>query len=109
MSKPRRRCPECYLPSAHKSRFCCPEHQRAFNNRQACEGKAAIALAKAWALGRGGGNTAPNPISRVAMRELTAMLKDLNDADKAAGRMPATEYVELLMANESRYFDRRRS
>lgn len=65
-------------------------------------------LAMAWAQGQGGGNTAPNPISRVAMRELTALLKDMNDADKAAGRMPATEYVELLMANQSRYFDRHR-
>lgn len=59
-------------------------------------------------MGKGGGHTPGLPISRRAMAEMTALARELNAADKAAGRMPATEYAELLMANQSRYFDRRR-
>jgi hypothetical protein len=42
------------------------------------------------------------------MREMTQIARDLNDADREAGRMNALDYAALLTADGSMHFDRRR-
>jgi hypothetical protein len=105
-----RQCPECrrWHPRP-RSQFCSPAHQKAWNNRQNGEGAAIVAMVKAAMLGRGGGHTPGHPIARAAMREMAQIARQLNNADKDAGRMSALGYAAILMADGSRHFDRRRS
>jgi molybdenum-dependent DNA-binding transcriptional regulator ModE len=105
-----RQCPECRKwHSRPRSQFCSTHHQGAWNNRQKAEGAAIVAMVKAAMAGRGGGHTPGHPIGRVAMREMTQIARQLNDADREAGRMSALDYAAILMADGSRHFDRRRT
>lgn len=110
MTKPieMRHCPECQAEfvSRYGSRFCCKEHQRAWNNRQTSEGKALVALVKAAQMGKGGGHTKPDPIGTAAMREMWQLARALNAADAKANRMSALDYAGILMGDKSLWFDR---
>lgn len=108
-----RRCFECgeTLPEGSKRVFCGPPRrcQKAHNNRMVKEGVSLVPLLKAFALGRGGGNSQADPRSREAFRELTRYARDLNDADKAKGRPSALDYYSHLTRDGSQYTDRQRT
>jgi len=63
----------------------------------------------AWIEGKGGGNTPAHPVAGKAMRELTQIVRDFIDEDRAAGRPPATDYMESLFATGFLYVDRKRN
>lgn len=108
-----RTCPECQAPVKReegarggKKHFCCNEHKVTYQARQAKEGRAIIALAKAWRMAR---NSPSNKdIGSQAFAELCRMLDGFNAGDKADGRAPATEYARTLFADGRLYIDRRR-
>lgn len=111
-AKPTRICAECGKPFSPGNRpgrqFCCPAHKTAFQNRAAVEGRAIIALAKAWRVGRNTRDPAEKEISSCAMSELCTVLDTFLREDREAGRPGPLPYAKSLLANGVRYIDRRR-
>lgn len=102
-------CPECQAPVARKSakgrapKFCCDAHARAYNNRLLQEGAAAIAFLKGWRVDRGSG-----PIAKDCLTELCAIADHFNARDLEAGRVRADYYAATILADGTKYIDRRR-
>lgn len=107
-----RTCPECGAPVIRKEgrggvkTFCCPEHKTAFQSRQALEGRAIIALAKAWREARN--RREDREVGAAALAEMCRIIDGFNAQDRAAGRPRTTEYVRRDMARGYAYQDRRK-
>lgn len=104
-----RLCPECKMPVARKSpkgrapKFCSPAHAQAYNNRLLQEGAALVAFAKGWRVDRGSG-----PIAKDCLTEMCAILDHFNARDLEAGRVRADYYAATILADGTKYIDRRR-
>lgn len=107
-------CPECGTelprrPAGARGQaptFCCTAHKTAFQNRQAVQGRAIIAMAKAWRAARN--RKEDSGIGREALTEMSAILDSFIADDRAAGRPRPTEYARTLL-NQGRYIDRQRT
>lgn len=101
-------CAECgtsFVPARPQQQFCESAHKIAFQNRAAAEGRAVIALAKAWRASR---NSAANrELGSKCLSELAAILDLFNSDDRAAGRPSPMIYAESLL-KQGRFIDRRR-
>jgi hypothetical protein len=111
---PRGVCAECgqrFHINRPQQQFCSPAHAKAFQNRQLTEGRAVVALAKAWRSGRnlGKGPEAEDQreVARQALSELCAILDSFNAADRDAGRPNPLHYAKGLL-RQGRYIDRQR-
>lgn len=104
-------CGERFHINRPQQQFCCPAHAKAFQNRMLSEGRAVVALAKAWRAGRNLGNGPEaeenREVARQALSELCAILDGFNAADKAAGRPNPLHYAKGLLRG-GRYIDRSR-
>jgi hypothetical protein len=110
---PRNVCCECGQPfKAVRSHqlFCSKEHAKTFQNRQLAEGRAVIALAKAWRVGRNVKGSTPEAekLKRTASEALTELCSVLdffiaNDRDE--GRPNPLVYAKGLLRS-GRYIDR---
>ena len=112
--QPKGICAECgerFHINRPQQQFCCPAHNKAFQNRMLSEGRAVVALAKAWRAGRnlGKGPDAEEgrEIARQVLSEMCAILDGFNAADKAAGRPNPLHYAKGLLRG-GRYIDRAR-
>jgi hypothetical protein len=113
--QPKGLCAECGC-RFHKVRpqqqFCSSAHKTAFQNRQNVEGRAVVALAKAWRAGRNLGKgpeaESQREVARQALSELCSILDSFNAADKADGRPNPLHYAKGLL-QAGRYIDRQRS
>lgn len=106
-------CGETFIPNSYQQQFCSPAHKTAFQNRAAVEGRAILALAKAWRAGRnvkGSGEDAEKrkAVASRALSEMCAILDSFMADDAAAGRPNPLEYAGRLLANGSRFIDRQR-
>ena len=102
-------CPNCGNPFKRKSyqqSFCGKECKIAFQNRAAAEGRAIVALAKAWRASRNA--KANREIGAQCLAELCSILDSFNSEDRAAGRPSPIGYAKGLLA-QGRYIDRQRS
>jgi hypothetical protein len=102
----RRSCAECgqpFKPSRFHQSFCCPAHKVAFQNRAAVEGRAIIALAKAWRASRN--RREDSALGSQCLSELCTILDEFNARDREAGRPAAQAYAKRLLAM-GRYMDR---
>jgi hypothetical protein len=96
-------CCECgaeFVPNRPQQQFCTPKHKTEFQNRAAAEGRALVALAKAWRAKRGSGETA-----KAAFKEFVSILDLFNAQDRAAGRPNPEAYAAQLL-KQGRYIDR---
>jgi hypothetical protein len=102
-----RECPECGTsfsppvkgPGQHQE-FCSDAHRIAFKNREKAQGSVLITVAKAWRKARGSGE-----IGKAAFAEMTAILDQLLDDDRKAGRRLPEGYMRRRLAVP--YMDRR--
>lgn len=100
-------CPECAGEVARRSArgpmptFCSPECRRSHSNRHIVEGRAVIALLKAWRIERGQGE-----VAKEAFAESIRILDQFNTQDRAAGRPRADLYAAKLLADGTRFMDR---
>ena len=109
-----KQCPECGAPIAPRPAgkrgqaptFCCTAHQTAFQQRQFQQGRAIIALAKAWRSSRN--RKEDRETGAAALSEMSAILDSFNFDDAKAGRPRPAEYAAHLLAN-GRFIDRRRA
>ena len=103
-------CPDCSASFTvrKRARFCSRRCQSRFADRMAAEGKLLAPLVKAMMATRAGGGRKAPTVNGQARSELTRIARLLNDADRAAGRPPATAYVERCFADGTLYMDRRR-
>lgn len=106
-------CPECgtevrRIPGQRggKKHFCSEACKTAFQSRAAKEGRAIIAIAKAWRMARSRPND--KDIGKDAFAELCRVLDDFNAQDRKAGRAPATDYARILLGDGRLYMDRKR-
>lgn len=107
-------CPECgaAIPPREKgkmgrvAKFCSDEHKERFQKRQAKEGRAIVALAKAWRASRN--RKEDREVGAKALSELCATLDQFNAQDRAAGRPGPIAYAEDLLNDGTRYMDRMR-
>lgn len=111
-----RRCQECgasFIPASYQQQFCSKPHKVAFQNRQAVEGRAVIALVKAWRAGRNVKGSGPEAdkrreVARKALSELCSVADAFMADDRTAGRVDPLDYASGLLANGFRYMDRQR-
>lgn len=100
-------CPNCggevvrKSPKGPPKTFCGSACQKEFQNRAAVEGRAIIALAKAWRCNRGSGD-----VSKEAMKQLCSALDLFNADDRQAGRPKADLFGAKLMADGRLPIDR---
>ena len=73
------------------------------NNRLTVEGRTVIALLKAWRIDRGQGE-----IAQAAFQQVCEIVDLFNAQDLAAGRPRADYHAASIIAQQTRYFDRRR-
>lgn len=111
--QPKGLCAECgsrFQKTRPHQQFCSDAHKRAFQNRQNVEGRAVIALAKAWRAGRNLGKEATDEreTARQVLSELCSILDNFNAADKDAGRPNPLHYAKGLL-RQGRYIDRQRT
>lgn len=104
-------CPNCGGPVARRSArgpvptfcdargpgVCKKEH----SNRHIVEGRAVIALMKAWRIDRAQGD-----IARESFAQVNAILDRFNAQDREAGRPRADLYAAKLLADGTQFFDR---
>lgn len=106
-------CPNCgdgFTPGGRGlgKRFCSASCRHKFHNREKADGAVISSLVKAWIETRHAEHGTPaSDICKEARRELTAIAAKLIERDRAAGRPPASTYVQSLLA-ETRYIDRTR-
>lgn len=107
-----RQCPECGAEVRRRHakgaipNFCGPECKKGYHNRSANEGRAIIALAKAWRAARTRKEDAA--VGSAAMAEMVAIIDLLNAQDRKAGRPRPTEYAKALIY-QGRYIDRKKA
>ncbi len=77
--------------------------KREMNNRLTVEGRALAAFVKAWRIDRGTGD-----VAKGAFAQLCEIADRFNAADLAAGRPRIDLHVAKLLADGTRYIDRRR-
>jgi hypothetical protein len=98
----------CSFPTTRGATFCSTPHRVAHERRRMARGKVLAPYVLAWIEGKGGGHSGVDPIAAKAMRELTAIARGYVDEDRKAGRPSALAYMETLLADGARYFDRQR-
>lgn len=100
-------CPECGGEVVRRSArgpmptFCSQECKKAHANRHIVEGRAVIALLKAWRIDRAQGE-----IAKEAFAQVNRMLDQFNAQDREAGRPRADLYAAKLMADGTQFMDR---
>lgn len=104
-------CPNCGGPVVRKSTrgpvptFCDARGpgvcKREHGNRHIVEGRAVIALLKAWRIDRGSG-----PIAKDAFAQMCQIVDQFNANDKAEERPRADLYAAKLMADGRLFMDR---
>jgi hypothetical protein len=108
-----RRCPNCSTAIVRApgqrgpaQTFCKPTAERncakEYHNREITEGRAVIALLKAWRVDRGAGE-----IASTCLREVCSIVDSFNAADLKADRMRADYYAAIKLHDGLRYMDRR--
>jgi endogenous inhibitor of DNA gyrase (YacG/DUF329 family) len=101
-------CPECGGKVERRSArgrmptFCSDACKRDHNNRHTVEGRAIIALLKAWRIDRGSGE-----IAKAAFAQAVTIIDQFNADDRDAARPRADLYAAKLMADQRLYMDRR--
>lgn len=105
-----RLCPDCgaeFVPASYQQTFCSKEHKVAFQNRAAQEGRAIIALAKAWRASRNSKDASAR--GAACLSELSAILDGFNAQDREAGRPSPLQYAGTLLNDpRGKYMDRQR-
>lgn len=102
-------CPNCGGPVVRRSprgpmpTFCGHECKVAMQNRLTVEGRALAHFAKAWRIDRGGGE-----IAQASFAQMVEIIDRFNAQDLEAGRPRADLYASKLLAEGTRYIDRRR-
>lgn len=108
-------CPECSGPVVRRSAkgpmptFCSPECKRSHANRHIVEGRAVMALLKAWRIDRGSGE-----IAKAAFTQVCQITDQFNAQDNAyrgpngEQRARADIYAAKLLGDGSMFFDRQR-
>lgn len=107
-------CPECGTPLSPRvkgrkgaaAKFCSKEHQDTFQKRQAKQGRAIVALAKAWRASRN--RKEDREVGAKALNELCTIIDGFNFDDRKAGRANPVEYVADLLDSGFRYIDRKK-
>lgn len=105
-----RLCPECAgqvvrrSPKGPMPTFCSKECKTSHSNRHIVEGRAVIALLKAWRIDRGTGE-----IAKGAFQQVCTIVDGFNADDNAAGRPRADLYAVKVLATGTQYIDRRRT
>lgn len=100
-------CPECGGEVVRRSArgpmptFCTPECKKAHANRHIVEGRALIALAKAWRIDRAQGQ-----IAKTCFDQMNRILDQFNAQDRDAGRPRADLYAAKLLNDGTQFFDR---
>ena len=100
-------CPECGGQVVRRSArgpmptFCSPECKRDHGNRHIVEGRAIIALAKAWRIDRGTGE-----IAKTAFEQMCRIIDQFNAQDREASRPRADLYAAKLMVDGRMFMDR---
>lgn len=100
-------CPDCGGEVVRRSTrgpvptFCTQACKISFTNRHVVEGRAVIALLKAWRIDRGTGE-----IAREAFAQVNQILDQFNAQDKDADRPRADLYAAKLLLDGTRFFDR---
>jgi hypothetical protein len=115
-ARPGRLCAECgveFKPTRNHQSFCSDAHKKTFHNRAAVEGRAIIALAKAWRASRNAKGNSPEALAirevgNKALSEMVSIVDGFMAEDKDAGRPSPIPYVRRLLANGGRYMDRQR-
>jgi len=103
---PGRLCAECgtrFSPSRAHQQFCSTAHKTAFQNRAAVEGRAIVALVKAWRASRN--KREDGPLGSACLSEVCSIIDEFNMRDRAAGRPAPQQYAKRLLAS-GRYMDR---
>lgn len=112
MCHPTRRCAACntsFQPSREWATFCSTACRTGFANRAKSEGGPLAPLVKAWnATRHAKPGTREAEICRFARSQITAIARELNEADEAAARASAIDYVGGLMDSGYQWADRRR-
>jgi hypothetical protein len=106
-----RGCPECGVVAERKSIkgpppiYCCDAHKKAFQNRQAVEGRALIAFAKAWRLSRN--NRTDADLGAACLTRLSATIDLMNERDRKEGRttLMTLGYADGLLRQGISYLD----
>ena len=109
-------CPECGQAFSQPAKtakggrprtFCSDEHKTAFHRREQKEGRAIIALAKAWRVSRN--RSEDRETGRKALSEMCSILDGFISDDRKAGRPRPTQYVNQMLSTGFLYIDRKRS
>lgn len=104
-------CPECGSKPERKSAkgpaplYCSNECKRAFQNRQAVEGRAIIGLAKVWRLSRN--HKDDRELGSAAFNRMVSTLDYMTGRDRSEGRTTARTlgYGEFLIRETNPYAD----
>jgi endogenous inhibitor of DNA gyrase (YacG/DUF329 family) len=100
-------CPECGGEVVRRSArgpmptFCSQECKKSHANRHIVEGRAVIALLKAWRIDRAQGE-----IAQKSFAEVNRILDQFNAQDREAGRPRADLYAAKLLADGTQFMDR---
>lgn len=103
-----RNCAECgaeFIPARQHAAFCCKAHQTAFQNRSMSEGRAVIALLKAWRASRN--RKDDRELGARCLSEVCAIVDQFMSDDREAGRPAPMPYAKHLLG-QGRFIDRRR-
>lgn len=98
-------CAECgqsFTFDGRKTTFCSSPCKTAFQNRQLGRGRALVAMAQAWRLGRHTKNPSAKAAASFAFEQLAALADVYNREDAAAGRPSALAYIAQLKASGRR-------
>lgn len=108
-------CPECgaeFTRNRPQQNFCSPAHKTAFQARAMNEGRAILALAKAWRASRNAKGNSPEAVAAKevgskAFSEMVAIVDGFMAEDRAAGRPNPIPYAKSILA-QGRFCDRQR-
>lgn len=106
-------CGEEFLRNRPQQEFCKEPCRREFQNRAAVEGRAVIALLKAWRVGRNAKGDTPEAaairdVASKSFSEFVSVVDSFIREDREAGRPHPSRYARSLVANGGRYQDRKR-
>jgi len=93
-------CPECgqpFRPVHPQQLFCCVEHKTAHNNRMTVRGRQLTAFSLASRITRDG-SCRDRATGKRARQDSRALMDKWIAEDRAAGRMPADDYMRLRYA-----------